>query len=356
MPEEPPAESVTCSSKLRFSCQGKTSLPKDAIAYPATQKLLDAAKETTATSVRVFNKGQLNGTTWSDLSSWIAPLKPPTHPTDPGFWEEFDLITTLQKNRRAKETAASKMALPTVFAKFSMEEGAAAVEKDFPSKFPTALVEQWLGSGGVKFDKTVVPQGTQDDFVNSIVMLSRVIGWAVSTVSPFAFGAKWYNGRARPEEVACAILKNDSSVSSVPPKVKAAVEALGVTKPGCVDYTAYSNGSPRHPAWPAMHSAASSASVYLATVLNLSPEQLKEAQNLDCAVATFRSFAGVHYESDNMAGLSIGQEVLRRELPKMLHLNYGSDIAAVESKMEKVITANDWRKVSCIPKLVPKSR
>jgi len=92
-----------------------------------------------------------------------------------------------------------------------------------------------------------------------------------------------------------------------------------------------------------MHSAASSASLYLAVLLDLTDTQLQEAQGLDCAVASFRTFAGVHYESDNMAGLSIGQEVIRRKLPDYLVTRYGSDRAAVEAKIESVIEAHDWR-------------
>ena len=92
-----------------------------------------------------------------------------------------------------------------------------------------------------------------------------------------------------------------------------------------------------------MHSAASSASLYLAVLLNLTPAQLAEARSLDCAVASFRTLAGVHYESDNMAGLSIGQEVIRRQLPGYLEERYGSDPADVTAKIERVIAANDWR-------------
>ena len=43
-----------------------------------------------------------------------------------------------------------------------------------------------------------------------------------------------------------------------------------------------------------MHSAASSASLYMAVLMDLSPEQIAEAQKMDFAVATFRSAAGVH--------------------------------------------------------------
>merc|ERR550539_244761 len=237
-----------------------------------------------------------------------------------------------------------------------MTQGALAVEKDFPSKYPTKLIEQFLAEG-VEFDANIVPHYTMDDFVNKQVMLSRVIGWAVSVVSPTAFAAKWRRGRPRPEEVAKAIIDGDPRVAGAPSDVVARVQALNLTKTGAADYTAYTNGSPKHPSWPAMHSAASTASVYLPVVLNLNAAQIRETQLVDCAVATFQSFAGVHYETDNMAGLAIGQEVIRRELPAMLHRNYGSSIAKVQEKLEKVISGglfaghagNDWRRApSCL--------
>ena len=92
-----------------------------------------------------------------------------------------------------------------------------------------------------------------------------------------------------------------------------------------------------------MHSAASSASLYLAVLLDLTDTQLQEAQGLDCAVASFRTFAGVHYESDNMAGLALGQEVIRRELPGFLQEHYGSNPDAVTAKINSVIATHDWR-------------
>jgi len=123
--------------------------------------------------------------------------------------------------------------------------------------------------------------------------------------------------------------------------VESKIQALEL--PNATSFTAYGVGSPKHPSWPAMHSAASSASLYLAVLLDLTDVQLAEAQDLDCAVASFRTLAGVHYESDNMAGLSIGQEVIRRELPGYLAERYGSDPAAVTAKINSVIAAHDWR-------------
>jgi len=337
----------TCSTYLRFGCLGKTNLTIADVAYPCCSKPMQKAAETSdAVSVRSFSQVPGN---WAGLKRAISPIKPPTQVEwGAAFWQEFDQITKLQADRRNGTMAASKMLLPQMFENKSMEDGAMAVEKDFPSKYPTKLVEQFLKED-VEFDANIVPHYTMDDFVNKQVMLSRVIGWAVSVVSPTAFAAKWRRGRPRPEEVAKAIIDRDPRVAGAPSDVVARVEALNLTQTGATDYTAYTNGSPKHPSWPAMHSAASTASVYLPVVLNLNASQLLEAQRLDCAVATFRSFAGVHYESDNMAGLAIGQEVIRAELPKMLQNQYKSNALAVKKKLKQVIDAHDWRTApSCL--------
>merc|ERR550539_756068 len=304
-----------------------------------------------AVSTRLFNKRQVEGTTWENLLDWIYPLPWPTQSEQGTFWAEFDQITQLQIARRRGDTAASKMALPQMFQTDTMEEAAAKGFADFPSQFPTDLTLQFLGEG-VDFDENIIPHATADDFVNKQVMLARIIGWAVSTVSPTCFAAKWHEGRPRPEEVALAIVNNDTRVARAPADVVSRVRSLNIMAQGGTDYTAYTIGSPKHPSWPAMHSAASTASVFLPVVLSLTAAQIRETQLVDCAVATFRSFAGVHYETDNMAGLAIGQEIIRRELPKMLSREYGSSIEKVQAKLDKVINGglfpghagNDWRK------------
>jgi len=232
-----------------------------------------------------------------------------------------------------------------MFENHTMAEAAAEVEKDFPTKFPTALCLQFLKEK-VKFDDTVI-RHNGDDFVNKVVMLSELIGWAVSTVSPIAFASKWHEGRMRPEEVALLLTRypKHQLAAHGPGKIaqsNLAALNLNANSSG-FDYTAYEFGAPKHPSWPAMHSAASSASLYFAVVLNLTSTQLKQARLLDCAVASFRSIAGVHYESDNMAGLAIGQEVLRRELPSFLSEHFGSNETVVSAKINAVIADHDWR-------------
>ena len=247
---------------------------------------------------------------WGPFPELIAAL---CHPSELNFFGHARrILLRIDKayNSILMMSPPKTSSLPRMFQGHTLAEAAAEVEKDFPTHFPTELVKTFLGEG-VTFNDNVIPR-VGSDFVNSQVMLARLIGWAVSVVSPTAFGAKWHEGRARPEEIAWMIATRDENVNA-PADVETDISNLGLADQYA--FTAYTNGSPKHPSWPAMHSAASSASLYLAVVLNLDELQTAEAIALDCAVASFRTFAGVHYESDNLAGLSIGQEVIRRELP-----------------------------------------
>jgi len=100
-------------------------------------------------------------------------------------------------------------------------------------------------------------------------------------------------------------------------------------------FTAYPEGCPNHPSYPAMHAAASSISLWLSVVLHLTPQQEQEARRLDYAVSYARTVAGVHFVSDNVAGLTLGQEVVARELPGFLEQWYGADAEKVKEKIRK---------------------
>jgi hypothetical protein len=72
----------------------------------------------------------------------------------------------------------------------------------------------------------------------------------------------------------------------------------------------------------------------MAVILNLTPQQLCQIKLTDYAVSYGRTVAGVHYVGDNIAGLKLGQEIVARRLPQMLHEKYGSDIGAVKVKID----------------------
>ncbi|MEO0814589.1 MAG: hypothetical protein AAFY60_17140, partial [Myxococcota bacterium] len=258
----------------------------------------------------------------------------PTHPGDPGFWREFEEIVDFQLARRKGGCASDHFDTPKLFEGFSTEEAAQAVRADWPDHFPTELAKQFL-SEGARVDPKIIPQHSQDDFVNGPVMLARLTGWAVSEVSPSAFAAKWSEGRARPEGVAWAVHTGELMA---PARIREKVARLELQSPE--SFTAYSEGCPRHPSWPAMHSAASTASLYLAVVLDLDASQVAEARRLDYAVAASRSLAGVHYDSDNRAGLALGQEVVAKSLPEFLAREFGADPDAVRAKIAAL--RYDW--------------
>jgi hypothetical protein len=131
-------------------------------------------------------------------------------------------------------------------------------------------------------------------------------------------------------------IKTDQIADGVPDDIVCRAKQLDINSAN--EFTAYKEGAPRHPSWPAMHSAASSASFWLRIVLDINDAQWCEAKKVDYAVAFGRTIAGVHYEDDNFAGLKMGQELVARELPEFLSLKYGDgvDKAKIMRKVEQM--------------------
>lgn len=261
-------------------------------------------------------------------------VPPATHPDDAepaAFWAEFEAVVDFQILREDGPEApcAPYLSLPAIMSHFSLADAAEAVHSEFPNLWPSELVKYLLGQGA-RMDEAIVPQRSRTDFVNTDVLLARMTGWAVSVVSPSAFACKWENGRARPEEVAWAVAQGE--LGSVPAAVLAKVSAMQLASQTA--FTAYPEGSPRHPSYPAMHSAASTSSLWLPVVMDLTDAQVAETRRIDWAVSRFRTFAGVHYDSDNRAGLTIGQEVIARELPRFL-TQFGADRDVVAAKIAR---------------------
>lgn len=178
-------------------------------------------------------------------------------------------------------------------------------------------------------------------------MLAYLTTWAVSKVGPYNFAAKYYVGRARPEEVAWLISQGSLTESDgVPSDVVEDIQSFNLQS--ATDFTAYPEGSPAHPSWPAMHSAGSASSLWLPVVLNLSEEQICQTRLVDWAVSYARTVAGVHYPSDNIAGLNLGQEIIARKLAGHLAHVYGSDPVAVNAKISAMrFDWNDFMDSDC---------
>jgi len=179
-----------------------------------------------------------------------------------------------------------------------------------------------------------------------------MIGYAVRVVGQCNFSLKWEEGRARPEEVAWKIYKDNLDVPQEyrekdEDPIEDSIDFIYGSKPkDATDFTAYEVGSPKHPSWPAMHSAASASAFWLSIVLDKKDkaydDRICEARMLDYSVSYARTVAGVHYRDDNIAGLMIGQEILAETLPTYLELVYGDrkNENAVKEYVEGLISAD----------------
>ena len=97
-----------------------------------------------------------------------------------------------------------------------------------------------------------------------------------------------------------------------------------------------------------MHAAASAASLWMAVVMDLTSEQWCDIKALDYAIGYARTVAGVHYYSDTIAGLNIGQEILAQLLPGYLEEKYGSNPTVVADKIDTVrFDWNEYRTSEC---------
>jgi hypothetical protein len=161
---------------------------------------------------------------------------------------------------------------------------------------------------GPEIENDLIPKWSETQFLHGPVMLANLNTWSVDMVGPTNFGAKYFAGRVRPEEVAWAINCSREGfgstagcetsflfdLSTVPNDIVDAIAGMNLQRKE--DFTQYSEGAPPHPSWPAMHSASSNISLWLAVVAKLTPEQALEAKKTDLAVAMARTVAGVHLQ------------------------------------------------------------
>lgn len=175
------------------------------------------------------------------------------------------------------------------------------------------------------------------------VRMAAINAWSLEAVGPINFYLKWRFGVPRPEEVAWLIKSDNITVDDVPKANRPLIKEIkGMKLEKATDFTAYKEGSPTHPSFPAMHSAGSTCSLWVPTLYKLTREQYLETIRMDYAVAFARTVAGVHYPQDNIAGLNIGQRIIRDKLPHYLMHQYGYNYDMVRRKVEGL--SFDWNK------------
>lgn len=275
-------------------------------------------------------------------------LYPPSQPDETDFWKQFEEVVDVQALRKKKERYPRMKdplhkimpfcSLPQIWRGFDILEVAEAVHDEFPGIYHIEMITNWLNQGRITPNNKVIPKFGKIDFLRGPVLLSDMVGLAIRLVGTCNFALKWEVGRARPEEIAWKIKEGELKVPTSYQRVSNIIEDMDLDS--ATRFTAYAEGSPTHPSWPAMHSAASAASFWLNVIVDLTEEQLCEARKLDYVIAYGRTVAGVHYPDDNIAGLMVGQEILAQRLPTYLELVYGSDKEVLEQKIQNAIY--DW--------------
>lgn len=350
----------------KFAFPGEPEPCREKINFPLSATVVNFLKEkSNSISVMLPAEGctdisftelkkNLAGETMTTEKGLMYPLYPPPHPENgDAFWEEFKEVMEAVGELKAFQRSfpSTTDPLPKVMeritdlwnGKKNITEVAEAVHDEFPGVYHAEMMTQWLGSKTLKRKSDLFPTTGNKDFLRFPVMLSDLVGHTIRMVGPCDFALKWDEGRARPEEVAWKIKEGELEVPHEHKnEVYESFEKIGdytsFTSP--TDFTAYPEGSPNHPSYPAMHSAASAASFWLDVTMDLNDEQRCEARMLDYSISYARTVAGVHYSSDNIAGLMVGQEILARKLPQYLHDEYGADYTAVVDAIEKA--KFDW--------------
>lgn len=228
-----------------------------------------------------------------------------------------------------------------IFSKYKVRRAdqlAELVHNDFPTQLIDDLF-RYLKSKGAKVNKDIWPNKPYKVFTDGTVMIEHLIGWAVHTVSPTAFAHKYAIKKARPEEVIGAWARGEYKVSPVADEaLRHYVDVAAVLKDQR-SFTMYPEGSPNHPSGPAMHSSLSAMVLLFGVILDLPEDLQEECMRMTCNIADGRTFAGVHYKSDNLYGLELGERVMAEILPEWLG-QWGADI----DKVKKLIAdkRNYW--------------
>lgn len=214
-------------------------------------------------------------------------------------------------------------------------QGAGLVRADFPTDIITGLAKYLYGKG-VK-QRELLAKTPYSKFTDNQVMLGHLIGWAVHTVSPNAFAAKWYFGQPRPEEVIGAWAREEIEA---PIHIDQQLRQLVNIDQVLSDqrkFTMYPEGSPNHPSMPAMHGAAGGIAILFGLFFELDELMLDQVRRTAANIAFFRNFAGVHYRTDSVAGLNLGEVVLQKALPAKL-AEYGADIEETQEIIDGLMT------------------
>jgi len=259
------------------------------------------------------------------------------------FWNELRHVVDVQIARRSNTVPSSVNCWPATWntTHTTLEECAEAVKGEYPGFHQQTFIETLFATKKLEFHRDIAPFRSVADFVATQVRIASINSWSVEVISAITFLIKWHVGMPRPEELVWMIHLGayTAEADGVPQDIVEKIASMELTHPE--EFTAYNiDGCPQHPSYPAMHSAASTVSYWLPAIVQLTGEQYCEALRVDYATAYARTVAGVHYPQDNIAGLNIGQRIVREKFPAMMVDKYGYQHDKLQARLEAL--SFDW--------------
>lgn len=351
---------------------GGISFPLDAKEAKRLKKYTEADAVTTFEDLTFLSP--MFSPTRSELGKYLEEFEP-LYPGQTGFWEQFQKVVDAQVERREQNNSGARLnddsdnnlyKWPNLWLdrstsklnvwndnsnrNLNLDDVAQSVKGEFSNYHQQDAVTQAIDkmvNGEKKRDEFldlgqfrdgIIPER---DFIDFQVRAAVINAWSLGVVARTNFYLKWYYGVPRPEEVAWKIHNKElNATHGVPDEVITHITDLCLEKQE--DFTAYNKGCPHHPSFPAMHSAGSTCSIWFPALYNIKAEDYNQLLRMDYGVAFARTIAGVHYEQDNLAGLNIGQRIVREKLPEFLAENYGYDAEKVRERLDDL--QFDWNK------------
>lgn len=220
----------------------------------------------------------------------------PLHPGEDGFCEMMDEVIEVRASVIRGEMPVDFLEkhfpwpdqLSTSFDWSMFPEIITNADVSTPADAAALVRMDWPIDLGVFMYQYLRMKGVPLRDMNNLEFVENTVGFTAQMshhlwgAMELAFQSKWFWGSVRPEEY------------------------FGID--GCV-FTAYTEGCPAHPAYPAGHATAGGALLqFLLHFFDLTdfPEIRDQLFAAAYAFAQYRTFAGVHTVQDNIAGLKFG--------------------------------------------------
>ncbi len=323
------------------------------------------SRQTLADSVR----RDLSFAPHEDVDKYLEDtnVAPPLYPGEEGYWQQLEEVVDMQiSRRRGADPSTADATWPELWEnrelsaiypwkdstnpELTLESVAQSVDFEFSNYHCQDIVAKTANDlnarrkrtdMGQEFSYAVLQTKSIIDFIQLQVRMAQLNSWSLEVVADSNFALKWNYGVPRPEEVAYKITTGEIPAKEVPSELCDKILSMKLTS--AESFTAYPGGSPMHPSFPAMHSAGSTCSLWVPALYNITPEQYVQLVLTDWSVSYARTVAGVHYRQDNLAGLNIGQRIIRESLPEHLAIQYGIGKPELEIVRERLeVFSFDW--------------